>query len=87
MNPAESLASRLEGAGSPLIEKVDFRPQTVIDPPEVRVVVRPGVTDREAQQLWCDLIVPAGGSRFEGNTGTVIVDDAGNWLAVDWACE
>ena len=40
--PGRQLAGRIRAAGSPLIRQVVFRPQTMIDPPEVHVIVQPG---------------------------------------------
>ena len=84
--PGRALAARLRAAGSPLIESVEFQPQRLIDPPEVHVIVRPGVTEDQAAALWCDVVVPAGGSKFEGDLGTQIHDSEGNWLAEEVNC-
>jgi hypothetical protein len=84
--PGRQLAARLQAVGSPLMQEVVFRPQTIIDPPEVHVIVRPGVTEAQAEQLWCEVIAPAGGSRFEGNLGALIYDNSGNWLAANVTC-
>jgi hypothetical protein len=84
--PGRQLAARLQAVGSPLVQEVVFRPQTIIDPPEVHVIVRPGVTEAQAEQLWCEVIAPAGGSRFEGNLGALIYDNSGNWLAANVTC-
>jgi hypothetical protein len=85
--PGQQLAARIRAVGSPLISEVVFRPATMIDPPEVHVVVRPGVTEAQAESLWCEVVAPAGGSRFEGELGALIYDDAGNWLASNAVCE
>ena len=84
--PGRALADRLRSAGSPLIESVEFHPQTIIDPPLVDVIVRPGVTEGEAAVLWCDVVVPAGGSKYEGDVGADILDSDENWLAGDADC-
>ncbi|MBA3339443.1 MAG: hypothetical protein H0T54_06830 [Geodermatophilaceae bacterium] len=84
--PGRQLAARLQGVGSPLIRDVVFRPQTTIDPPEVHVIVQAGVTEAQAEQLWCEVVAPAGGSQFEGELGALIYDDAGNWLASNVTC-
>lgn len=84
--PGRELATRLQAVESQLIREVVFRPQTVIDPPEVHVILRPGATERDAELLWCEVIAPAGGSQFEGNTGTLVLDDSGNSLAANVTC-
>jgi hypothetical protein len=84
--PGRQLAARIRAAESPLISEVVFRPQTMIDPPEVHVIVQRGVTELQAEQLWCAVVAPAGGSQFEGDLGALIYDDAGNWLASTVTC-
>ena len=85
-DPGRALAARLQAAGSPLIREVVFQPKTMIDPPEVHITVQPGVTEAQAELLWCDVIAPAGGGQFEGNLGAIIFDDAGNRLAGSVTC-
>lgn len=85
-DPGRQLADRIRAAGSPLVRDVVFRPQSMIDPPEVHVIVNVGVTEAQAERLWCDVVAPAGGSQFEGNLGALIYDDAGNWLASNAHC-
>ncbi len=84
--PGEALAARLRATHNPLIQAVEFRPLTMIDPPEVHVIVGPAVTEDRAEQLWCGVVAPAGGSQFEGNLGALIYDQAGNWLASNVTC-
>jgi hypothetical protein len=84
--PGEALAERIRAANSPLIQTVEFRPLTMIDPPEVHVIVVPSVTEDQADRLWCDVVAPAGGSQFEGNLGALIYDEHGNWLASSVTC-
>jgi hypothetical protein len=63
----------------------------MIDPPEVDVIVQTGVSEAQAERLWCDVVAPAGGSQFEGDLGALIYDDAGKLarlnrdLPVAWA--
>jgi hypothetical protein len=85
-DPGQALAARIRAANSPLVQSVEFRSLTMIDPPEVHVIVRRGVTEAQAEQLWCDVVAPAGGSQLEGNLGALIYDDEGNWLASDVTC-
>lgn len=86
-DPGRALASRLEAAGSPIVRDVVFRPKTMIDPPEVDVWLRPGVTEEQAVALWCQIIAPAGGSPFEGDLGAVMWNDAGTeMMAVNPQC-
>ena len=85
--PGRALASRLEAAGSPIVRDVIFRPATMIDPPEVDVWLRPGVSEAQAVALWCQTIAPAGGSPFEGDLGVVVWNDAGTqMMAVNPQC-
>jgi hypothetical protein len=85
-DPGRQLADRIRVADSPLVREVIFRPQTMIDPPEVHVIVNAGVTEAQAERLWCEVVAPAGGSQFEGDLGALIYDDAGNWLAANAQC-
>ncbi len=85
--PGRALASRLEAAGSPIVRDVIFRPKKMIDPPEVDVWLRPGVSAEQAVALWCQTIAPAGGSPFEGDLGAVVWNDAGTeMMAVNPPC-
>ena len=84
--PGRQLAARLQASGSALIREVVFQPQTIIDPPEVHIIVQPDVTEAQAERLWCEVIAPAGGSQFEGDLGALIYDDRGNWLASTVIC-
>src|SRR4051812_4907243 len=84
--PGAALAARLGAAHDPLIQAVEFRPATMIDPPEVHVIVRAGVTENQTEQLWCSVVAPAGGSQFEGELGALIYDQQGNWLASNVTC-
>lgn len=70
------MAERLRAANSPLVDHVVFRPGSGIDPPEVNVWLAQGVTDEAAGQLWCDVVVPAGGTR-QGDTAVVMYDITG----------
>jgi hypothetical protein len=85
-DPGRKLADRIRAADSPLVREVVFRQQTIIDPPEVHVIVDAGMTEWQAEQLWCDIVAPAGGSQFEGELGALIYDDAGKWLASGTEC-
>jgi hypothetical protein len=85
-DPGRQLADRIRAANSPLVQHVGFQSQTIIDPPEVHVIVKHGVTEAQAEGLWCDVVVPAGGSQFEGDLGALIYDDAGNWLSSRVEC-
>jgi hypothetical protein len=84
--PGRQLAARIQAVGLPIVREVVFRPKTMIDPPEVHVIVQPGVSEAQAEELWCDVVAPAGGSQFEGDLGALIYDDAGNWLASTAIC-
>lgn len=84
--PGEALAARIRAAGSPLVQRVEFRPLTMIDPPEVHVIVGPGVTAGQVETLWCSVVEPAGGGQFEGNLGALIYDQQGNWLSSNVTC-
>jgi hypothetical protein len=85
-DPGKGLAARLRAVHPPLIETVEFQSHTMIDPPEVHIIVRNGVSEAQAEQLWCEVVAPAGGTPFEGNLGALIYDQEGNWLASTAAC-
>ena len=83
----ESVAERIRSAGSPLVREVVFRPQHLPDPPEVNVWLNPGVSESDAVELWCDVILPAGGSAG-GETAVVIWNDPGTaMMAADATCD
>lgn len=83
----ETVAERIRGVGSPLVREVVFRPQNLPDPPEVNVWLKPGVSESDADDLWCDVIVPAGGTA-DGDTAVVIWNDSGTAImAADATCQ
>lgn len=57
----EEIAQRIRDAHSPLIESVNYRPQNILDPQEIDVLLKPGTTEAQADALWCEIVVPAGG--------------------------
>ena len=77
----------MRAANSPLVKQVIYRPDNFLDPPEVDVWLHLGATDAEANKVWCDVIEPAGGSHFEGDTGTVVWNATGTkMMAADVEC-
>jgi hypothetical protein len=76
-SPGEQVAARIRAAGSSLIRDVTFRAPNMVDPASVDVWLRPGATEAQADALWCEVIAPAGGSAFEGDTEVVVWNDQG----------
>ena len=83
----ESVAERIRGAGSTLVREVVFRPQDLPDPPEVNVWLKAGASESDAVRLWCDVIIPAGGTAG-GDTAVVVWNDPGtSMMAVNATCQ
>ena|ERR1700690_3196693 len=78
----EQVASRIRAANSPVVREVVWRPANFLDPPEVDVWLIPGATESQAEILWCQVIVPAGGSPYQNDTGVAVWNDAGTEMMV-----
>jgi hypothetical protein len=78
-SPGQAVAERIRAAGSPLVGKVVFRPADLLDPTETDVWLKPGVSEADAELLWCQVVVPAGGAEA-GDIGVVIWNDAGTQM-------
>ncbi len=63
-SPGEAVAASIRQSNSPAIGKVVFRAQNMLDPEEIDVWLAPGVSEAEAERLWCEVIVPRGGSQY-----------------------
>jgi hypothetical protein len=86
-SPGEAVAGRIRDSDSPEIGKVVFRPQNWIDPEQIDVFLAPAVSEAEAERLWCDMIVPAGGSE-DGENVVIVWNATGTSLmATDPACQ
>jgi hypothetical protein len=59
--PEQDVANRIRAAGSPIVRSVVYRPQNILDPAEVVIDLVQGTTQDQAQQLWCEVVAPAGG--------------------------
>jgi hypothetical protein len=62
VSQGEAVAERIRDSGSPLLERVDFRPGNLLDDLEVVVWLRSDVTQQQADEFWCEVVLPAGGS-------------------------
>jgi hypothetical protein len=56
----EHVADRIRAANATLVRDVIYRPANLLDPSEIIVHLRPGATEPQAEQLWCDVVAPAG---------------------------
>jgi hypothetical protein len=66
---------------------VIYEPANFLDPPQVIVYLRWGVTEAQAEDLWCRVVVPAGGSAIEGDRGVTLWNDLGTMeMATGTAC-
>jgi hypothetical protein len=72
----EAVAASIRQSNAPAIGKVVFRAQNMLDPEEIDVWLAPGVSEADAERLWCEVIVPAGGSQ-EGDHVVVVWNDTG----------
>jgi hypothetical protein len=83
----ERLAAVIREADSPHVREVQYREPTSLDPPQVDVWLRAGVTEDQAVALWCEVIAPAGGSPFEGDHGVAVWSAGGTeMMAVNPDC-
>jgi hypothetical protein len=71
------VATRIRAAQSDLVLKVNYRPEDFIDPAVVDVYLRPGTTKAQALEVWCGVVLPAGGEDLEGGGKAVSLWDAG----------
>jgi len=60
----EAVASDIESFGHPSIQDVRYSPRNFLDPAEIKVLLVVGATEDDAAHVWCEVIVPAGGSDF-----------------------
>jgi hypothetical protein len=67
----EQVAQRIEDARAGWIAKVVYVPRNRLDREEVDVYMSPGAKEREAEALWCHVVVPADGE------DVVVIFDAG----------
>jgi hypothetical protein len=85
-SPGEALAASIRQSNSPAIGKVVFRAQNMLDPEEIDVWLAPGVSEAEAERLWCEVIVPRGGSQY-GDHVVVVWNDTGmDMMATNPTC-
>ncbi len=86
VKPGDRLADHIRAANSPVVREV-FVHDDWLDGPEVILYLRSGATEAQAEQLWCEVIEPAGGSHLEGDTATTVWDSWG-WtpMAQDTNC-
>jgi hypothetical protein len=73
----EVIAARIHAAQSPIVREVDYQPANMLDPAEVDVWLRPEATEAQANTLWCDVIVLAGGQPYEGDRGVAVFYSTG----------
>jgi hypothetical protein len=84
------VADRIRAAGDPAVERVEYEAPSGDEPGEVKVFLREGTTGDEADEFWCAVVVPAGGSnRRDPGTYPVTVwnTDETSQLAQDADCE
>jgi hypothetical protein len=80
-DPGARVADRIRAANSGAVQEVVYQPRNILDPAEIDVFLRPGVTVAETDRLWCKVIEPAGGSDIEGATGVAVWNDVGSMTA------
>jgi hypothetical protein len=86
----QAVVDRIRGANHPVVERVEYRAESADDPAEIRVLVRSGTTDDQANEFWCDVVEPAGGSdaRVPGTFPVTVWDSTGETqLVVEPDCE
>jgi hypothetical protein len=82
----EAVAARIRQSNAPAIGKVVFRRQSMIDPEEIDVWLAPGVSEADAERLWCEVIVPAGGSLGVEHVVVVWNDTGTALMAMNPSC-
>ena len=83
--PGAQVAAKIADARSSTVGRVTFV-DNWLDRPQVTIWLRYGATEAEAERLWCDVIVPAGGSH-EGPTYVEVLNSTGFvGMAVDTSC-
>ena len=87
----EEVSSRIRAANSPVVREVTFYDDW-FDGTQVLVHLQPGVTEAQAQRLWCEVIAPAGGidgptgSTDDGKTYVTVLDANDEWVSAPTAC-
>jgi hypothetical protein len=56
------VADRIRSARSSLVIGVDYTPADFLDRAVIQVSMKGDVSQVEAQQFWCQIVLPAGGS-------------------------
>jgi hypothetical protein len=82
----EAVAARIRQSNAPAIGKVVFRNQSMIDPEEIDVWLAPRVSEADAVRLWCEVIVPAGGSQDGAHVVVVWNDTGTEMMATNPTC-
>lgn len=86
-SPGEAVAARIRASNAPEIGRVVFRAKNYIDPEETDVWLVPGATEADADRVWCDVIVPAGGSQGGDNVVVVWNATGTSLMAIGPACQ
>ena len=59
---SSQVADSIRSAGSSLVVEVGYKPANILDRAVIEVTLNEGVSQAEAQQFWCQVVLPAGGS-------------------------
>ena len=64
--PGAVIAERIRAANSPIVREVVFSPHDWVagNPEEITVYLVREVTDAQAQDLWCNVMIPAGAEQL-----------------------
>jgi hypothetical protein len=57
-----AVAAAIQAANDPQIQEVRFSPPNFLDDATISVMLVPGASESDATRIWCDVVVPAGGS-------------------------
>jgi hypothetical protein len=79
-DPHHTVANRIRDRSPEVVREVIYEPQTFIDAPQVYVYLRPGAGREDVRDLWCNVIVPAGGTHDLAGTAVTVWNDAGTEL-------
>jgi hypothetical protein len=79
----EQIAGRIRDAQSSQIVNVTYMPANQLDPEEVQVTLRSGTTPLQANEVWCQVVVPA---RGDSKVIVSLWNEAGNWQPSSTDC-
>jgi hypothetical protein len=84
-NPGAPVAEKIKAANSPIVREVRYSPATFgasVSQDSLIVVLVDGATDAQAIDLWCTVILPAGGDQLP--SGVLQVNQGENLIVLPY---